>query len=42
MSKEWRILIWTITAVMLLLFSEIWIKNGAISHVVSIIGSLSL
>lgn len=40
MGKERRILIWTITAVMLLLFSEIWIKNEATSHVVNIIGSL--
>lgn len=42
MSKSVRDLIWTLTAVVLIIFSNWWIKSDPASHVINIIGSMIL
>lgn len=42
MSKSVRNLIWTLTAVVLIIFSDWWIKSDVASRIVNIIGCLIL
>lgn len=40
MSKEIRIMIWTLTGLIMILFSCLWIKDATAGHLINLLASL--